>query len=445
MQLSRLKVGSGRAEWYSGCIRGAQLQLSGPNVESGWPGCNSGCILLARMQLSGLNVGSARQVEPSVVRAAMDPDDFRNPDRGRLVPTEGVSAFVPEALPRSMPLEPEIVSLIEEASLAAARLDGVGETIPNPNLLIAPFLRREAVLSSRIEGTQASVSDVYVAEATGKPRGDAQEVVNHVRALQRGLELLDRLPICVRLARELHEVLLTGVRGQDEHPGELRTIQVWIGAPRSRIEDARFVPPPPHLLTDLLSEWEAFIHDESPLPTLVRCALMHYQFEAIHPFRDGNGRVGRLLISLLLSERRVLTAPLLYLSAYFEQNRQRYYDELYALSTTGDWTPWLRFFLTGVQEQAEDALARARRVRDLHDDYRQRLHGVGASANALQLAEELFVSPVITARRAAEVLGVSNPGARRIIRRLTQAGIVRPIPDSYPQLHEAHELIALVE
>lgn len=376
----------------------------------------------------------------------MDADDFRDSPRGRLVPaTEGALAFVPHALPRAIAPDLNVVNMLDEASRAVARLDGIGETLPNPGLLSGPFLRREAVLSSRIEGTQASVSDVYEAEATGVPRGDAQEVANYARALQIGMERLDELPICVRLARELHGVLLDGVRGQETLLGELRDMQVWIGSPGSTIRDARFVPPPPDRLPDLLADWEAFVHDEGPLPPLARCALMHYQFEAIHPFRDGNGRIGRLLIPLLLRERGVLRHPLLYLSAWFEQHRQRYYDELYAVSATGDWAPWLRFFLEGVREQAADAVARARRLRDLQEDYRRRLQEIGASGNALQLAEELFTSPVITRRLAAERLGVTSAGARIVVTRLEEAGILYAFRNTRPHLFVARELLDLLE
>ena len=361
------------------------------------------------------------------------------------MPVEGGQAFVPEPLPREVTLETRLVYLLEKASLAVARLDGVGETLPDAGLLIAPFTRREAVLSSRIEGIRATVSDVYAAEVTGRPGADVLEVSNYVQALRRGLERLDDLPICARLVRELHGVLLAGVRGGEARPGELRTVQAWIGPPGSSIEDARFVPPPPRLLGELLSDWEAFVNDRSPLPALVRCALMHYQFEAIHPFRDGNGRVGRLLISLMLRERGVLKSPLLYLSAHFERHRQRYYDGLYGVSATGDWTPWIEFFLAGVREQAEDAVDRARRLRDLQDDHRRRLREIRASANAMRLADGLFARPVVTARSAAQALGVSYPGARKVIERLSQAQILRPMPDTYPQVFHAEAILDLLD
>lgn len=240
--------------------------------------------------------------------------------------------------------------LLDEASREVATLAGVGETLLNPRLLIAPFLRLEAVLSSRIEGTQASLSDIYVFEAGASEPPDAREVWNYVQAVEHGLARLDSLPISQRLLLELHALLLAGVRGGDLRPGELRSRQVWNAAPGTPVERARFVPPPAPALPDLLADWERFVHDQGPLPPLVRAALMHYQFEAIHPFIDGNGRIGRLLIPLLLAERGVLRTPLLYLSAYFERRRPEYYDQLLALSHSGDWTPRLRFFLLGVRD-----------------------------------------------------------------------------------------------
>ena len=362
---------------------------------------------------------------------------------GQLQPIpEGVLAYVPDPLPRSLQLPPDVVYLLDEASREVATLAGVGETLLNPRLLIAPFLRLEAVLSSRIEGTQASLSDVYVFEAGGREPADAREVWNYVQAVEHGLARLDALPISLRLLLELHELLLTGVRGSSLHPGELRDRQVWLGAAGTPIARARYVPPPPRALIELLADWERFVHDDGPLPPLVRAALMHYQFEAVHPFIDGNGRIGRLLIPLLLAERGVLRTPLLYLSAYFERRRPEYYDQLLAVSHSGDWTPWLRFFLLGVRDQARDALRRARTLRDLHEHYRALLQERRAAASVLQLLDELFVRPVFTRRHAADRLGVTVVATRAIIDRLEAAGIVAPVADTYPQLFRADELLA---
>ena len=274
---------------------------------------------------------------------------------GQVVQTDaGQGAFVPDPLPRHMQLSSPLIYLLDEASRAVATLAGVGETIINPHLLIRPFMRREAVVSSRIKGTQASISDVFLFEASGerRPRGDVVEVLNYVRALERGIQLLDELPITVRLVNEVHSVLMGGVRGQEKRPGELRADQVWIGPPGTPVEEARYIPPPAALVRDQLEEWEHFVNDPTELPPLLQCGLMHYQFEAIHPYLDSNGRIGRLLIVLFLCSKGILPSPLLYLSAYFERTREEYYDQLFRVSATGDWESWLHYFLTGVLEQA---------------------------------------------------------------------------------------------
>ena len=232
---------------------------------------------------------------------------------GQLIPIEdGQFAFMPYPLPRYLELDHSLIILLDRASRAVATLSGVGETLPNPQLLIRPFVRREAVLSSRIEGTQTSLSDLLLYEAsdTGSPKGDLEEVINYIKASTHGLSLLGELPICVRLINIIHSVLLSGVRGADKQPGELRTNQVWIGAPGTPIQSAKFVPPPPNMIQDLLSDWERFVNQDNDLPPLIQCALMHYQFEAIHPFTDGNGRIGRLLIVLFLCAQQILPLPL---------------------------------------------------------------------------------------------------------------------------------------
>jgi Fic family protein len=344
-------------------------------------------------------------------------------------------------------LDSSLVYRLDEASRAVATLGGVGETIQNPLLLIRPFIRREAVLSSRIEGTQASLSDLLLFEASGsrRPRGDVAEVASYVRATERGIELLDRLPISVRFVNELHSVLLRGVRGGDKRPGELRSGPVWIGPPGTPIENARYVPPPADQVRDLLEDWEHFVNDDPVLPPLVQCALMHYQFEAIHPYLDGNGRIGRLLVTLFLCAKGVLTQPLLYLSAYFERERERYDDELFRVSETGDWKSWLGYFLDGVAEQANDALVRSRRLRDLHERYRRLLHDRRESGNALLLLDELFASPFMTAPLAADLLEITTAGARRILERLADAGVVDEHLETWPRLYVAKELIDLLE
>ena len=378
----------------------------------------------------------------------MSMDQLRDSPCGRLVPTiGGRRAFVPAPLPRHIEPSVPLMRSLEEALGAVANLAGVGETVQNPHLLIRPFVRREAVLSSRIEGTQASISDLFRFEASGvrRPRGDVEEVANYVQALDHGMELLEELPLSVRLVNRVHSVLMRGVRGGERRPGELRDEQVWIGPSGTPIEEARYVPPPADLVRDLLYDWEQFVNESDSLPALFQCAMMHYQFEAIHPYLDGNGRIGRLLITLFLCSRKILPTPLLYLSAYFERDRNAYYDQLFHLSATGDWETWIVYFLRGMAEQARDAQLRVRRVRDLQDQTRQDLLERRESANALRLLDEIFAMPIVTVADAAGLLGVTPAGARRILERLVQAGVLDEIGDEWPRLYIATELLELIE
>jgi len=379
----------------------------------------------------------------------MDRAALAHSKAGYLVPAhQGEQAFVPHHLPRALDFEAALVSQLDSASRAVSMLAGVGETLPNPHLLIRPFLRREAVLSSRIEGTQTSISDLFLYEASGArrdPSHDAREVQNYVRALERGLAMLDSLPLCVRLFNELHAVLMEGVRGKDRRPGALRTEQVWIGHEGTPISEARFVPPPADLLPGLLTDLEKFMNEDLEMPPLIQCALMHHQFETIHPYFDGNGRIGRLLVVLFLCAKRVLTTPLLYLSAYFERNREEYYHELFQVSATGDWRPWLRFFLAGVEQQSRDAITRSRRVRQLHDRYRSALQDLRASANALRLLDALFERPFMTPASAAGLLHITWAGAKGVLERLRAAGIVEDVSGRGPIMYVARELLDLIE
>ena len=299
----------------------------------------------------------------------MQPSDFTGDKTGQLIKTlQGYWAFVPDPLPPPLSLSWELAGKISEADRALSELAGVARTLPNPHLLIAPFIRREAVLSSRIEGTQASLSDLFFFEASGTIPSqvpDVQEVLNYVKALEYGLERLKDLPISLRLFREVHERLIDGVRGEHLTPGEFRHSQNWIGPPGCTLMDAVFVPPPELEMLEALSDLEKYLHTPSPLPLLIRLALFHYQFEAIHPFLDGNGRIGRLLLTFLLCAEGLLPQPLLYLSAYFERNRKLYYHLLLSVSHSGKWTDWIVFFLNGVAEQSRDAIKRSHQLMDL--------------------------------------------------------------------------------
>jgi Fic family protein len=286
-------------------------------------------------------------------------------------------------------------------------------------------VRREAVLSSRIEGTQATLGELLAAEAgahVDRSPDDLREVANYVVALEHGIRRLETLPLSLRLVRELHERLMRGVRGDQAYPGEFRRSQNWIGAPGSTLQNAVYVPPPPQEMEEALGAWESFLHDRT-LPPLVQAALVHYQFEAIHPFVDGNGRVGRLLVSLFLVERQMLPSPLLYLSAFFEASRRDYYERLLGVSQGGRWEEWVSYFLNGVARQAEDAVSRAVRINDTLGRWRTAVSG--ASVSALRLLDLLAENPFWTVKGAAERLGVAFTTAARAIERLERARILK--------------------
>ena len=348
----------------------------------------------------------------------------------------GNVAFVPYALPRSIELPLPLVYMLDEASRAVSALAGVGETMPNPYLLIRPFIRREAVLSSKIEGVQASLSDLLRFEslAPNVRTSPMWEVANYVKAMEHGLERLQISPrLDWPLINEMHYELLQDVRGHEAHVGSIRRQQVWIGNSQLpvdiAIQNPSYTPPPPELLGDLLADWENFANQPSVIPPLIRCAMLHHQFEAIHPYLDGNGRMGRLLIVLFLCAQGVLTEPLLYLSAYFERHRPTYYEQLAKVTKTGNWLPWLVFFLTGVSEQAHDALNRARQIRGLYDEMRVHLHEQQESGNALLLLDVLFGCPIITVSMAAEASGMSREGARGVLARFAELGVVTRAKD----------------
>lgn len=355
----------------------------------------------------------------------MRPDAFTSHERGRAQrDATGFWAFHPHPLPRHLVLPQEVVMLLDEATGAVYRLGGVGRLVPNPHLLIGPHLRIEAVLSSRIEGTTTDVGQLLrfeVGQAQPLDQADdAREVRNYVMAMEHGFQRVrDGFPLSIRLLREMHERLLAGVRGQYRRPGDLRSSPVWIGG--SNLEDAVFVPPPPREMSVALDDLERFLHERT-MPLLVQLALAHYQFEVIHPFLDGNGRIGRLLIPLMLVLREALPQPLLYLSAYFEQHRSAYYDNLLFTSQRGDLVPWLTFFLRGVRDQARDAEERTVRLVELQHQMRNQLLEEGKPNSVVRLAEHLFATPVVNAARVEALLGVTRPTAHAAIDALVQRG-----------------------
>lgn len=390
----------------------------------------------------------------------MNPEKFQNTPTGKFVQvTENQNpcfAFVPHPLPPKLELDTDIFYALSEASLALGELAGLGRTMPNPNLLIRPFIRREAILSSRIEGTQADITNLYAYE-TGQgqltlpgvlpptSKSDVQEVLNYVRTLEYGLERLETLPVCLRFICELHERLVTGVRGETATPGEFRKIQNWIASQGTSINEARFIPPPIPEMQECLGELEVYLNSKCIYPPLIRIGLIHYQFETIHPFLDGNGRIGRLLISLLLLSWNLLPLPLLYLSAFFERNRQMYYDLMLNVSQNGDWRDWLLFFLQGVTEQSKDAVIRSKQLQDLQIKWRQLLTQARASALPLSLADSLFESPILSIPQAEKILSVTYKSAQKNVEKLVTAGILVQASDtSYGKVFLAPEVLKII-
>jgi Fic family protein len=379
----------------------------------------------------------------------LDRADFRDPNAGTLVEAPGgYLAFVPAPLPPDLIYEADLVLALSRADAALSELSGLGRRLPNPHLLIAPYVRREAVLSSRIEGTKASLSDLLLGEIeddqSAQPAdADVREVRQYIEALEYGIVRLPELPLSLRLVCEMHQRLMRGVRGGHATPGEFRRSQNWIGPAGSTPSMAAYVPPPPDFLMDALSNWELFLHERERFPDLIQCALMHEQFEAIHPFLDGNGRLGRLLIVLFLMERGRLSQPVLYLSAYFEAHRREYYEALQRVRTEGDWTGWLRFFLVGVEETAREAVRHAAKIMDLHDSLREDLRH---KPHAVSLMEALFANPFVTVSRAAQLLNVSYPTARQVVAFLQSKGLLEEISGrAWRRLYVAKSILAAFE
>ena len=376
--------------------------------------------------------------------------DFINGKSGKLVQTaRGYLAYIPNPLEPQIDLSLSIVKELSAADRALSELAGIARTLPNPHLLIGPFLRREAVLSSRIEGTQASFSDLLFFEAARlreKEVPDVREVSNYVQALEYGLARLSTLPVSLRLIREIHQRLMAGVRGESQTPGEFRRSQNWIGPASCTLSDATFVPPPVEEMHNALDGFEKYLHEPSEMPALIRLSLIHYQFETIHPFLDGNGRVGRLLISLLLCAEKLLSQPFLYLSAYFERYRDDYYRHLLAVSQKGAWEQWIKYFLKAVAIQSTDAIQRIEQLLTLRQDYRTRMQQARASALLLQLIEDLFSYPAITNRAVSERMNITPRSAQLNIDKLVKRGIIREATGRQRnRVYMATEIVGIIE
>lgn len=379
--------------------------------------------------------------------------DFIDASPGYLVPAATLDgkywpAFVPDPLFPAIIWNDTTVDLLSQADRALSRLEGRSAGMSSSSLLSQPMAVRESVASSGIEGTTSNIAEVYQFQlgATARDPHDAREVLNHMMALRRGLQLLQELPVSKRLIQAVHKELMSGVRGGDRRPGEFRNRQVIIGSQSAGIEHARFVPPPPNEMMAALNELETFLHSNPSIPDLVQLALIHYQFEAIHPFEDGNGRVGRLLITLLLCERKYLTHPLLYLSNYFADYRQEYMDLLLGISLRGEWEPWIQFFLRAVKVVATDTLKRIEKLQTLQTDYQLKVRDQRTAGALLRIIDELFDVPFITARRIEGIQHVSNQTAQGYIRRLLDVGILNvTATNAIPRIYVASEILEVIQ
>ncbi|NEO37386.1 MAG: Fic family protein [Moorea sp. SIOASIH] len=346
----------------------------------------------------------------------------------------GYKAFIPNPLPpvSDIIMDDEMLQLLSQADRALGRLDGSTDALPNPDLFVFMYVRKEAVLSSQIEGTQASLIDVLEFESqTLEPDNpqEVAEVVNYIAAINHGLERLNHLPVCLRLIREIHQKLMQGVRGSERDPGEFRSSQNWIGPEGCSLKNATYVPPPPHEMKQALDNLEKFLHDSKPIPALLKIGLAHAQFETVHPFLDGNGRTGRLLITFLLCEQNILKRPLLYISYYFKKYRSEYYDRLQAVRDSGNWEGWLKFFLRGVYEVAQEASATARKIVTMKEEHHQLLlNKMGNRAGqAIVLLDRLYFQPMITIEHVQEIIQRTYPNANKLVNNLCDVGLLQEI------------------
>jgi len=337
--------------------------------------------------------------------------------------------FEPAKIPRKLELNSVTIAALSKADASLGQLQGIGQLIKQPRLMIIPWLTREAVASSRIEGTQTSLEEVLEAgiseDRTESSNLDIAEVKTYIEATEHGLQLIKTLPITQRLILEMHQILLSGVRGSEKLPGKLRKSPVWVGSPTDSPDTAEFVPPLPQLLGELLSDWEKFVNEDNSFPPLIKCALMHYQFETIHPFLDGNGRIGRVLIGLALQKEKRLTTPLLYLSGYLEDHRKEYYERLQAVREVGAIQEWLQFFLTAVSKQADDAVLRTRALMELRETYIN--ESLKSRSRKGEIINLLFENPFITVKRVQTKLGISNQGARKIVADVEKMGWIKSL------------------
>lgn len=345
----------------------------------------------------------------------------------------GYKAFIPNPLPPDPPLvyDEELQALLSQADRAVARLDGITTVLPNPDLFIGMYVKKEALLSSQIEGTQASLEGVLEFEADLTPQGDMEgvlEVVNYIKAMNYGIQRLKEFPMSLRLIREVHGLLIEGTRGTHRSPGEFRRSQNWIGPPGAALNDTAFIPPPPSLIAQSIGDLENFLYEKDTIPPLVKIALIHAQFETIHPFLDGNGRIGRLLIAFYLVWKEILSKPLLYLSYYLKKYRSDYYGFLEKIRTEGAWEEWIKFFLKGVYVTSAEAAATAREIIGLKEKLHEELYSRSiASIYGVKLVDLLFAKPVINVGDVIQGLKVSKETASELVRKFEAVEIITEI------------------
>ncbi|MER5174585.1 MAG: Fic family protein [Candidatus Nitrosocosmicus sp.] len=382
----------------------------------------------------------------------MDASAFKKPFGTLTNNNKGYLTFIPFRLPPKIKYDESLIAILGEANYQLGILNGLGKLIPNPNLLISPYLKREAVLSSKIEGTQASIMDIYNFEAEGKTDGNSEinrinEVINYIKSLNECLNDISKgKKIDILMIKKAHKILMNNVRGQELTPGEFRTIQNWIGISGTKINDASYIPPPPEQVTELIQSLEGFINNPPGLiSVLIQCAMIHYMFEAIHPFSDGNGRIGRLLISLFLIERKLLDQPLLYLSAYIERNKMNYYSLLLDISQNSDWIKWIKFFIRGVIEQSKESILSIQKIMELKKRYEQKLNEEKSTRNMSMLVDYLFSNPIITTTSAERYLRITYRGAKKVIDSLIKNGILEEYGSRQrDKKFIAHEIVSII-
>ena len=356
-------------------------------------------------------------------------------------------AFVPQKLPPKIDYDDKIILALSEADSTLSELSGAGLLLPNPNLLVIPYLKKEALSSSRIEGTRISLSDYFLSEAKGIKKEDveASEIGNYLRAMNSALKKIKTEPISVKLIREMHGVLMKGVRGSELLPGSFRPVQNWIGPEGTPIKDATFVPPPQEKVEELVTQLVEYINRKDDMPLLIKCALMHYQFETIHPFCDGNGRIGRSLITLYLCNKNKISKPLLYASDYFEKHRREYYEILLNTNKSGKFGEWIKFFLRAVKVQSKDALERTIKIQKLRENYQIRTKDHKQIRNLLNVVDVLFMNPFVQINQITSLLGVTYPTAKKAVNNLVRLNILKPVGKSERnKLFVAHEILDAV-